>query len=322
MITVACATALQVAPHLDLSERSEAGGPIDRPLNCSVLAPTSVGWGQAFLLHVYVHPPDTPEAPSTKVVVSLAAQIEPELPEALRRSAATHVVRTLDAPVERQSVIVVTIDRDGLLSGASESGYLELSWKGTPTGVEMALRAPWFALRRAHHPTLRFWADGKPIGRVRLRIRRHLLWARSTSIRAELKAYRRAFLSYSSDDRIEVLKRAEVLMAAKLDVFQDVLKLRAGQQWRREIYREIDGCDLFLLFWSRAAKMSEWVEREAKYALRRRSRTRDGVPDIVPINLETVEPPSYLRHIQFGDPVFNLLAQGHDREARPPHAPP
>ena len=118
-----------------------------------------------------------------------------------------------------------------------------------------------------------------------------------------------------------MLKRAEALLAAKLEVFQDVLRLRAGQQWEKEIYREIDGCDLFLLFWSRAAQTSEWVEREARYALRRQRRTLDGVPDIVPINLETVDPPEYLKHIQFGHPFFNLLAQGGDTGPQPQPRP-
>jgi hypothetical protein len=297
----------------DSASASEAGGQVETQLNCSVVAPTSVRWGQEFHLHIYVHPPDTPETPWTKLVVSLATQIDPELPAALEQSAATHVVRMLDLPLERSSTIGIYIDPDGLLPAAGDSGYLELSWKGMLTGGDIVLRAPWLALRRAHRPIVRFLVDGKPIGRVRLRIRRHLLWVRSTRISAKLEAYRRAFLSYSSDDRVEVLKRAEVLVAAKLDVFQDVLKLRAGQQWAKVIYREIDGCDLFLLFWSRAAQKSEWVEREARYALRRQSRTPEGVPDIVPINLETVDPPDYLKHIQFGNPVFNLLGQGRAR---------
>jgi hypothetical protein len=64
--------------------------------------------------------------------------------------------------------------------------------------------------------------------------------------------YNQASLSYASPDRKEVLKRAQVLSAAGISFFHDALSLDPFARWEQEIYKAIDGCDLFLLFWSRA----------------------------------------------------------------------
>ena len=55
-----------------------------------------------------------------------------------------------------------------------------------------------------------------------------------------------------------------MLQAAGISFFQDVLKLDPGVRWEREIYKNIDKCDLFLLFWSPAAKDLQWVIKEAE----------------------------------------------------------
>jgi hypothetical protein len=104
-----------------------------------------------------------------------------------------------------------------------------------------------------------------------------------------------------------VLKRAQVLKAAGVSFFQDILSLDPGTRWEREIYKNIDKCDLVLLFWSRAAKASEWVIREAEYALARRG---DGHnPDVVPVILETppVPPPPSLASLHFNDRIHYLI---------------
>jgi hypothetical protein len=116
--------------------------------------------------------------------------------------------------------------------------------------------------------------------------------------------YRRAFFSYSSHDRVKALEVAQSYRLAGVEFFQDVLSLDPGARWERNLYREIDACDLFLLFWSRAASESEWVAREAKYALDRRNNTADQRPDLVPLVLEgppVPQPPDFLSHLHFND---------------------
>jgi hypothetical protein len=68
-----------------------------------------------------------------------------------------------------------------------------------------------------------------------------------------VKRYTQAFVSYASSDRTKVLERVEMLHAQGIKYFQDVLGLEPGARWAQELYRHIDECDLFLLFWSTAA---------------------------------------------------------------------
>src|SRR5262245_65431847 len=102
--------------------------------------------------------------------------------------------------------------------------------------------------------------------------------------------YRYAFVSYAAEDRKEVLKRVQMLDATRTAFFQDVLSLDPGARWTKELYKRIDKCDLFLLFWSSAAKRSEWVIKEAEYALARQSSDPAGGPGIVPVILEGTPP--------------------------------
>jgi hypothetical protein len=119
--------------------------------------------------------------------------------------------------------------------------------------------------------------------------------------------YNHAFLSYASADRREVLKRAQILQAAGVSFFQDTLKLDPGVRWEKAIYKNIDTCDLFLLFWSKAALESEWVIKEAEYALKRQG--IGDVPDIVPVILEDPPlPPPSLATIHFNDRIHYLIA--------------
>jgi hypothetical protein len=54
---------------------------------------------------------------------------------------------------------------------------------------------------------------------------------------------------------------------AGMSVFQDILDLGPGERWEKALYGEIDRCDVFLLFWSRAAAASEWVSKEIDCSL-------------------------------------------------------
>jgi TIR domain-containing protein len=73
-----------------------------------------------------------------------------------------------------------------------------------------------------------------------------------------------------SADRVEVLKRVQMLARLGTKYFQDLLSLEPGDKWERELYRQIDRSDLFLLFWSTAVRESTWVRKELQYALQRK----------------------------------------------------
>jgi hypothetical protein len=122
--------------------------------------------------------------------------------------------------------------------------------------------------------------------------------------------YRRAFISYASADRPKVLPRVQMLRVQGIDFFQDLLTLEPGDQWEREIYKHIDACDVFLLFWSSNAKASEWVLREVRYALERRQRDEQARPEIYPVIIEgppAALPPAELADLHFDDRLLYFI---------------
>jgi hypothetical protein len=135
------------------------------------------------------------------------------------------------------------------------------------------------------------------------------------------KRYRHAFLSYTEADRAEVLRGAQLLRAAGLNIFQDIISAVPGERWEPKIFQEIDKCDLFLLFWSHAAANSQWVLREAEHAITcQQKNLPDEVPEIRPVVLcdhPIPQPPKSLQHINFNDPVCYLITAVNAVQRRP-----
>jgi hypothetical protein len=122
------------------------------------------------------------------------------------------------------------------------------------------------------------------------------------------KAPRKAFASYASLDRRDVLSRIRSLQIfTGIDVFLDCLSIHPGEPWKARITQEISQRDIFWLFWSRNAQASTWVEWEWRTALA--SRALDYIqphpleaPDVAP-------PPEELSALQFGTLYESLLRQ-------------
>jgi TIR domain len=158
-------------------------------------------------------------------------------------------------------------------------------------------------------PKLRVFVNGVPAGNLVFKtlVQQNPPDLPPSPANESARAYRKTFLSYASEDRVEVLKTAQILRALKMNFFQDVLNLSPGERWKRRLYAEIDNCDLFLLFWSHHARQSKWVIREAKYALRRaKAAPGDGPLEIMPFLLEGPPPPLppiSLKDINFNDPI-------------------
>lgn len=116
-------------------------------------------------------------------------------------------------------------------------------------------------------------------------------------------AARTAFASYASGDRDAVLHRvASLRIAAGLDVFQDCLSLRAGQEWKPQLSEEIRRSDLFLLFWSERAATSQWVEWEWRTALGEKEQEALQLHPLEPVELSLI--PKELTHLHFEDPAM------------------
>ncbi len=129
-----------------------------------------------------------------------------------------------------------------------------------------------------------------------------------SEIPSQTTPYRRAFASYASEDRAEVLSRVQGMEAAYkgLDVFVDVIDLRSGQNWEHELVQRIWKSDVFYLFWCRHAMKSVWVDKEWHWAL-----AAKGQDFIDPIPLDTPElapAPDELAEKQFNDPLLAFIA--------------
>ncbi len=129
-------------------------------------------------------------------------------------------------------------------------------------------------------------------------------------VTANMSRYGAAFISYASEDRPEVLKRVQMLKVQRTPFFQDMISLSPGDRWERELYKNINKCDVLYLFWSEAAKKSEWVEKEVLYAYQLQGGRETAPPDIIPIPIEgppPVKPPETLSFLHFNDEFIYLI---------------
>ncbi len=192
-------------------------------------------------------------------------------------------------------------------------------WNGMRQAVQFSARAPSGFPPQTVIGTVTVSRYRVPIGHVNFKVSVRIPggsgttsaepWAPVTG----MHRYRRAFISYASADRNEVLKRTQMLAGVGIDFFQDILTIKPGQQWERLLYSEIDRCDLFLLFWSSAARKSQWVAKEVHYALTRKGGRDDVAPAIIPVIIEGPPPvpaPPELAHLHFNDRMVYFMDPG------------
>ena len=129
------------------------------------------------------------------------------------------------------------------------------------------------------------------------------------------------FASYSSKDAQSVTQRLSTLArwSPGLDIFQDCLDLQPNKLFQPQIKVEISRRDVFLLFWSRNAAASQWVQWEYRTA-----RDTRGLDAILPMPLEDpaiAPPPADLDDRHFRDRFMLAgygLAKIRDEATRPP----
>jgi hypothetical protein len=289
------------------------GGPIFPPpiapgtrtdlVDCSVFAPASAPPGEAVLVQVFFHLPQQYER------VGVQANL-------MDTATSLRSVKTLQTEIQHGAGVDVALSCKGL---EIEEPQQTLVWRGEPVFAQFLVSLPEGSEGKSYFPIVRITVDGHLQGRVVFRLLADPR-ARGPSLPNGVRAgrYRYAFVSYASGDRQEVLKRVQMFEVVKTDYFQDLLSLDPGVRWEKELYKHIDECDLFLLFWSQAAKDSEWVIREAEYALARQGPDGEGEPDIVPVILEgppPVPPPDSLNAIHFNDRVNYFIAASTDRSS-------
>lgn len=271
---------------------------ISDTVDVSVFGPQTVRAGDGCLIQVFMHGLEQAAA-----VAALARETDP--------ASARRGIKTLATEIARGTHVQVIFEGRGL---AADQAMQELTWRGEPDACQFTVSTPPDAAGKTFYPHILVLVNSVPVGTVTFALPATAADApaQSTVIRGdEARRYSYAFLSYSSRDRAEVLKRAQGLKAGRIDFFQDLLSLEPGDQWAPRLYQEIDRCDLFLLFWSSHAKDSPWVMKEVEYALARRKSSAGGIPDITPVIIEGPPPPSppdSLKDIHFNDALMYVLA--------------
>lgn len=298
LIAMALAGAAGPAPEPSPPPRDE--------VDVSAFAPKRLRAGRSALAQIYLHRVDQEAAAAER-----ARAADPEL--MLRGQT------TLGLELARSTRVDIMLDGGGL--GVDEP-IQSLIWRGRPAACQFVVAAPDDAAEGQHVLTARVLVGGVPLGRLAFTL---AVDAAAAAEPPELtgdaaRRYERAFLSYSSLDRPEVLKTAQTLQATGIDYFQDILSIEPGEAWRDRLFAEIDRCDLFLLFWSSHAAGSDWVRQEAEYALARHRGSAEAPPDIRPIILEGPPiplPPASLASLHFNDMLrYVVVASELEAKAR------
>jgi len=267
-----------------------AKGQTDEDVRCTVFAPHEAARGDAFLVQAFAHLPE--QAP---LLAEIAKQAD--------RDTAERGSKKL-GEIARGEKLGFYLEMPGLdIDEPSQS----LDWFGEITSLEFGVTVPETFKPRSINCKLSVSRHGVPIGHVKFNFKVSAMPQASVT-EADLNThqnfvvYKLAFISYASTDRSEVMKRVQMLDLAKIKYFQDLLSLEAGEQWEPAIYRYIDECDVFFLFWSTAAKESKWVEKEVQRALKRKGDKFEAPPEIMGVPIEgppLVPPPPYLGSIHF-----------------------
>jgi hypothetical protein len=280
---------VQAAPRPPLPSEVE-------PVDAAVFCPPRVARGTVFLVQVFLYPP--------AAEVAVLAQAQQRDPTATRLGS-----YSLPIDVPRGTRIDVHLEIPLLRVEEADAAIV---WRGVRTAVQFEVYVPNAVASPNAIGRVRFAVAAMPVGTLRFQVT--LMTPGTAAAPAEYREaqtarYRRAFTSYASEDRAEVLRRVQAFRISGMSVFQDILDLGPGERWERALYREIDNCDVFLLFWSKAAAVSEWVSREIDYALARQGDNAENPPAIQPVPIEgppIVPPPPRLAGLHFNDA---LLAQ-------------
>jgi len=236
-----------------------ASGDREDRVDCTVFAPAVCGPGVWLLVQAYLHTP-------------------------VQAADAASLAQEFDPGTSRRGFRGIELDMPGL---RVQEPAQRLVWRGRAEAVTFDVEVPADHPDRSVRGSLVLRRSGIPVGRVgfRLAIAAGATTSPSTPQVDHGLPFKSVFISYASADRGDVLRGVQVLQAAGIGFFQDVLDLEPGQRWERELYRHIDECDLFLLFWSKAAKTSGWVRREVARALERQGGDPAHLPEISPVIL-------------------------------------
>ncbi|MCK5098963.1 MAG: TIR domain-containing protein [Desulfobacteraceae bacterium] len=270
-------------------------------LDCTVFCPSRITSGDILFVQVFVHIPEKLDKAQT-----MAKLFDED------------TVQLGAKPLNKKIKHNSQLDFHLVMKGCSIEEPLKfMVWNGRTQSLAFDVEVP------PDHPSMNL--VGKivisqntiPLGHILFKIK--VTKGKDTPIEITEKAtahqaqwYKQAFISYSSKDRNEVLRRVQMLSSLKLSYFQDIINIEPGSIWEKELYHQIDQCDVFFLFWSTNAKKSNWVSTELNYAIKKNNSAEDAKPVIIPIPIEgppIPDPPDNLAHLHFNDKLLYFLSK-------------
>jgi hypothetical protein len=276
---------------------------VEDEVNGTVYAPGQAGLGDSFLVQVFIHLPEQ------------AAALD-EIAKEADEDAKRRISSKLQKKIKRGTELTFYLQMPGL---RVDDDVQSCVWMGEPAWVQFGVTVPEDCKPKNIIGTVTVSEMSVPVGHLKFMFK--IKAAVSSEDEAEapslepvpagnLTRYQQAFISYSSKDRQEVLKRVQMLNVAKIKFFQDLLTLEPGDQWEKMLYEYIDKSDVFFLFWSKAASESEWVKKEVEYAIKLRDDKELPDPEIIPVIIEgppAAKPPAELSSIHFNDKLIYFI---------------
>ena len=264
--------------------RARTAAPATAPADATAFAPKKLRRGTPELVRIAIHQPKDLAA-----VVKAARKVDP------RAEPAPSGMRIGEVPLG--SSVGVSLD----VRGAACDGALQRrTWAGEPLDFNFSVEADEEGRQAVF--LARVFIDDAQIGVLAFTrpVSGPAKKAADVGDKVRLKRHKRVFLSYSSQDRETVSAIATAYAAAGVEHFWDRASLKPGEEWNPRLRREIERADLFHLCWSKAAATSEWVEKEAEYALNRRHNSNGKRPDIT---VQMLDGPPWAPHPRHLDAI-------------------
>ncbi|MCO8274352.1 Hsp70 family protein [Actinoplanes sp. TRM 88003] len=267
---------------------------LDDDVRFTVYRPRRLTPGEWESLLLYAHKSD-PVAGSPDPLAEVERRARQHFGGSGARSHSVDAAR----PLTRGAALRVVPELDGAECNPPSA---ELRWQEAVHEVAFRVR-PLLGAGQVVRGSVRVWCGPLVLGEVSVALPVGGAPTGAAPLSPEpMKRYRRIFPSYSSRDR-DVVRQFVVAAQALGDTYlQDILTLRAGEDWDQRLLELIAEADVFQLFWSSNSMTSPNCRREWEraLALRRPSFVRpvyweDPLPRAPHLDL----PPAQLQALHF-----------------------
>lgn len=255
-------------------------------VDVSVYSKNTVSPGKRFLVTAFAH-----LAAQAEEVERLMHEADPE---AIRQGG-----KTLATAIERTTPIQFHLEiEDWNIDEATQS----IIWLGRPASAEFLVKVPDEARDEAFGRLI-VMSDKGPVGRISFNLKIGENEGENSALAVtEVKVYHDTYLAYDQQDHptIEALEPHFQASGWKWSP-ETPGPSEVDLDWEVKAIPAIKKSELFVLFWSDAAEASERVETEWQVALGARLSDKDGLPDILAVNLQNPAPevPERLSFLSF-----------------------